>query len=204
MVFNTAISRRRRRTVATSELPSVATPRTATSEAMTSGSRSTLSRLTTSCDGNWRSTTGPNCSRSVRIAAPVGAPGARRTAYRGHRCARVDVHDHLDATRVARIDLHAHHAADVDAEVAHRTALRETAHRAVEIDLVAHEVAVLVAVGVPVDDGGEQDDGPGEEKREPVIADPPAEHRTPGGGDAQQQPGLEQVAPDGDALAQGR
>jgi hypothetical protein len=68
------------------------------------------------------------------------------------RCPRIDVGDHLDAARVARIDANIGNPADADAQIAHRSASFQAADAAGEKDLVAVVVAVLAGVRVPVDE----------------------------------------------------
>ena len=55
--------------------------------------------------------------------------GQLRERRRCNRRARVDVDDHLDAAGVARIDAHAHDAADLYSEIAHRRTARKAGVR---------------------------------------------------------------------------
>ncbi len=85
--------------------------------------------------------------------------GARRCTDR--RLA-VDLGDRNDAAGIALVDRQAPHAADVDAEIAHRAAAIQSAHAAGEVDLVQLVVAGVVRVRVPEHEG----DGHGQDQQD--------------------------------------
>ena len=72
-----------------------------------------------------------------------------RARRRGDRRSAIDFGNDDDASRIVAIDIDATDAADIDAQIANRTAPLEAAHAAGEVDLVQLVVARIVRVRLP-------------------------------------------------------